>query len=59
MINGVSFVSPSVFALLQVLSDVTNATDLLSKGSVYTLPPNKVIELAIPGQGTISNPVSV
>lgn len=47
-VNGVSFIPPSVPVLLQILSGNFAATDLLPSGSVYTLPPNKVIELSIP-----------
>lgn len=57
-VNNVSFVPPSVPVLLQILSGNTKATELLPKGSVYSLPPNKVIELAIPGHGIIGSPVS-
>lgn len=56
-VNNVSFVPPSVPVLLQILSGATKATDLLPKGSVYSLPPNKVIELAIPGHGILGSPV--
>lgn len=59
LINNVSFVPPSIPVLLQILSGARKATDLLPKGSVYTLPPNKVIEVIIPGRGTVANPVSV
>ncbi|KAF7357251.1 Multicopper oxidase/laccase [Mycena sanguinolenta] len=48
-INGASFNPPSVPVLLQILSGAQNAQDLLPPGSVYTLPPNKVIEISIPG----------
>jgi iron transport multicopper oxidase len=47
-INNVTFVPPSVPVLLQILSDNIAATDLLPKGSVYPLPPNKVVEPSIP-----------
>ncbi|KZP20931.1 multicopper oxidase [Athelia psychrophila] len=47
-INGVSFVSPTIPVLLQILSGAQQATDLLPSGSVYVLPPNKVIELSMP-----------
>ncbi|KZP29155.1 multicopper oxidase [Athelia psychrophila] len=55
-INGVTFEPPSVPVLLQILSGSTKATDLLPKGSVYTLPSNKVIELHIPGHGIAGSP---
>lgn len=56
-INNVSFIPPSVPVLLQILSGSTKATDLLPKGSVYKLPPNKVIELSILGHGILGSPV--
>ncbi|KAF4610777.1 hypothetical protein D9613_007254 [Agrocybe pediades] len=49
LVNGVPFHPPTVPVLLQILSGATSATSLLPAGSVYTLPPNKVIELTIPG----------
>jgi iron transport multicopper oxidase len=49
MINGVSFVPPTVPVLLQILSGATSASDLLPAGSIFTLPPNKVIQVSIPG----------
>jgi len=54
-INGASFVPPTVPVLLQILSGAQTAQDLLPSGSVYTLPPNKVIEINIPG-GSTGNP---
>ncbi|KAJ7164416.1 laccase [Mycena filopes] len=48
-INGASFTPPTVPVLLQILSGAQTATDLLPTGSVFTLPPNSVIELSIPG----------
>jgi hypothetical protein len=56
-INGVTFVSPSVPVLLQILSGKMAATDLLPAGSVYTLPRNKVVELSMPA-GVAGGPVS-
>jgi len=47
-INGFTFDPPSVPVLLQILSGVTAAQDLLPKGSVYTLPKDSVIEISIP-----------
>ncbi|KAF7342559.1 Laccase A [Mycena sanguinolenta] len=54
-INGVSFTSPTVPVLLQILSGAQTAADLLPSGSVYSLPANSVIELSIPG-GTAGAP---
>ncbi|KAJ7613573.1 laccase [Roridomyces roridus] len=48
-VNGVSFVPPTVPVLLQILSGAQAATDLLPSGSVYVLPPNKVVEISVPG----------
>lgn len=48
-INGAHFVPPNVPVLLQILSGARSAQELLPSGSVYTLPPNKVIEVSIPG----------
>ena len=48
MLNNVSFTDPTVPVLLQILSGARAASDLLPKGSVYTLPPNKVIEISFP-----------
>jgi iron transport multicopper oxidase len=58
LVNGVSFESPSVPVLLQILSGATNASDLLPAGSVYGLDLNKSVELTIPG-GAVGGPVSV
>ncbi|KAJ7223866.1 yellow laccase [Mycena haematopus] len=48
-INNASFVPPTAPVLLQILSGAHSAQDLLPKGSVIELPPNKVIEVSIPG----------
>ncbi|KAJ7150798.1 yellow laccase [Mycena filopes] len=48
-INGFSFVPPTVPVLLQILSGAHTAQQLMPKGSVYQLPPNKVVEVSIPG----------
>lgn len=55
-VNGVTFTPPSVPVLLQVLSGVSAAADVLPSGSVYSLPSNSVIEINIPG-GTPGAPV--
>ncbi|KAF9493097.1 hypothetical protein BDN71DRAFT_1607093 [Pleurotus eryngii] len=51
-VNGVSYVNPTAPVLLQILSGAMDATSLLPAGSVYVLPPNKVIEVSIPGLAT-------
>ncbi|KAJ7506089.1 laccase [Mycena galericulata] len=48
-INGATFTPPSVPVLLQILSGASTAAELLPSDSVYTLPPNSVVELSIPG----------
>ncbi|KAJ7056509.1 laccase [Mycena amicta] len=48
-VNGAPFIPPTVPVILQILSGAETAQDLLPPGSVYTLPPNKVIEISIPG----------
>ena len=55
-VNNFSFSPPPVPVLLQVLSGARTAQELMPIGSVYTLPPNKVIEITIPG-GSIGAPV--
>ncbi|KAG6826462.1 hypothetical protein H0H92_015691 [Tricholoma furcatifolium] len=47
-INGFSFDPPSVPVLLQILNGASPSS-LLPSGSVIALPPNKVVELSIPG----------
>ncbi len=56
-VNGATFQPPTLPVLLQIMSGASTATDLLPAGSVYTLPPNKVIEISMPG-GSIGSPVS-
>ncbi|KAF8131813.1 laccase [Boletus edulis] len=46
--GNTSFDNPSVPVLLQILSGARQASELLPSGSVYTLPPNKVIEISFP-----------
>ncbi|EJD07349.1 laccase [Fomitiporia mediterranea MF3/22] len=48
-VNNATFTPPSIPVLLQVLSGASSAQDLLPAGSVYTLPPNKVIEVTVQG----------
>ena len=56
-VNNASFVTPSVPVLLQIISGASTAQSLLPPGSVYVLPPNKVIEISMPG-GAAGSPVS-
>ncbi|KAH9479059.1 Laccase-2 [Psilocybe cubensis] len=48
-VNNASYESPSVPVLLQIMSGKETAQELLPAGSVYVLPPNKVIEISMPG----------
>jgi iron transport multicopper oxidase len=57
LVNGAPFIPPTVPVLLQILSGARTAQELLPPGSVYTLPPNKVIEISMPG-GALGSPVS-
>ncbi|KAG6897671.1 hypothetical protein C0992_012420 [Termitomyces sp. T32_za158] len=58
-VNNVTFKPPTVPVFLQVMNGTYNAADLLPKGGVYKLPPNKVIELIIYGSGEVDGgPVS-
>ncbi|THH08552.1 hypothetical protein EW145_g2616, partial [Phellinidium pouzarii] len=50
-INGVTWSSPSVPILLQILSGKTNPADLLPSGSIYALPGNSTIEISFPSDG--------
>ena len=56
-VNGASFQPPSVPVLLQILSGVQNASDLLPSGSIYGLDKNKSVELTIPALA-LAGPVS-
>ncbi|KAJ7846619.1 laccase 1, partial [Mycena olivaceomarginata] len=48
-VNGAEFIPPTAPVLLQILSGAHTAADLLPPGSIYTLPPNSVIEISVPG----------
>ena len=56
-VNGVRYRAPTVPVLLQILSGVQQATDLMPNGSVYVLEPNKVVELTMKMVGA-AGPVS-
>jgi iron transport multicopper oxidase len=58
-INNVSYHNPPTPVLLQMLSGAQHPSDLLPIGSVYELPPNKVVEIALPNTGAApGGPVS-
>ncbi|OAX34405.1 laccase [Rhizopogon vinicolor AM-OR11-026] len=50
-LNDVSFQNPPISVLLQMLSGARHPSELLPKGSVYELPPNKVVEITLPNTG--------
>ncbi|KAF8806820.1 laccase 3 precursor [Phlegmacium glaucopus] len=54
-VNNATFEPPTVPVLLQILSGAQTAQDMLPSDSLYVLPPNKVIEISIPG-GSIASP---
>ena len=56
-VNGATFIPPTAPVLLQIISGAMTPQSLLPPGSVYVLPPNKVIEISIPG-GSTGSPVS-
>ncbi|KAG2064938.1 laccase [Suillus decipiens] len=46
-VNNVTYQSPPVPVLLQILSGARDPSQLLPNGSVYVLKPNKVVELTV------------
>ncbi|KAJ3514732.1 hypothetical protein NLJ89_g2203 [Agrocybe chaxingu] len=54
-VNGATFAPPTVPVLLQIMSGARTPAELLPTGSVYVLPPNKVVELSLPG-GAVGSP---
>ncbi|KAG6888934.1 hypothetical protein C0995_004947, partial [Termitomyces sp. Mi166 len=50
-INGISYISPTLPVLLQLLSGAKDPQDLLPSEQVFLLPPNKLIEISVPGGG--------
>jgi iron transport multicopper oxidase len=56
-VNNASFIPPTVPVLLQIISGASTPQELLPPGDVYVLPPNKVIEISMPG-GSAGSPVS-
>jgi len=55
-VNGVSYESPTIPILLQILSGVP-VGDLLPAGSIYPLSRGESVELYIPA-GVVGGPVS-
>ena len=56
-VNNASFIPPTLPVLLQIISGASTPQELLPPGDVYVLPPNKVIEISMPG-GSPGSPVS-
>ncbi|KAJ3568355.1 hypothetical protein NP233_g5768 [Leucocoprinus birnbaumii] len=50
-INGISYISPTVPVLLQLLSGAKKPQDLLPSEQVFVVPKNALIEVNIPGTG--------
>jgi len=50
-INGISYISPTVPVLLQILSGAKQPTDLLPSEQVFVVPRNKIVQVTIPGTG--------
>jgi hypothetical protein len=60
LINNVTFQPPLFLYCFKFLSGARKASELLPNGSLFTLPPNKVVELSIPpgrGPGTPVSPI--
>jgi iron transport multicopper oxidase len=57
LINDVQYTSPSVPVLLQILSGAVSPSELEPKGSVYTLPKDKVIEISMPPDDAPGRPI--
>ncbi|KAJ7238982.1 laccase [Mycena rebaudengoi] len=51
-INGISYLSPSLPVLLQLLSGAAKPTDFLPSEQVIVLPKNTIVDISIPGGGT-------
>ncbi|KAG2050945.1 Cupredoxin, partial [Suillus hirtellus] len=52
-VNNVMYHNPLTPVLLQMLSGAQHPSDLLLGGSVYELPSNKVVEIALPNTGLL------
>ncbi|KAG9316052.1 Cupredoxin [Chiua virens] len=52
-INNVTWKDPSTPVLLQILSGKLHPSQLMPSGSLYELPPNKVIEISFPNNAPL------
>ncbi|KAF9468169.1 laccase [Collybia nuda] len=50
-INGISYLSPTLPVLLQLLSGAKAPADLIPSEQAFIIPANKLIEISIPGTG--------
>ncbi|KAJ3562276.1 hypothetical protein NP233_g9679 [Leucocoprinus birnbaumii] len=50
-INGISYISPTIPVLLQILSGAKTPQDLLPSEQVFVVPRNALIQVTIPGTG--------
>ncbi|KAF7360966.1 Laccase 3 [Mycena sanguinolenta] len=50
-INGISYLSPSLPVLLQLLSGAAKPSDFLPSEQIIILPSNSIIDITIPGMG--------
>ncbi|KAF7760657.1 CAZyme family AA1 [Agaricus bisporus var. burnettii] len=50
-INGISYISPTVPVLLQILSGAKRPEDVLPSNQIFFVPKNSLIEVNIPGEG--------
>ncbi|KAJ7513126.1 laccase 3 [Mycena galericulata] len=50
-INGISYLSPSLPVLLQLLSGAAKPTDFLPSEQIIILPSNSIVDISIPGTG--------
>ncbi|KAJ6453953.1 laccase [Mycena sanguinolenta] len=50
-INGISYLSPSLPVLLQLLSGAAKPSDFLPSEQIIVLPSNSIIDITIPGMG--------
>ncbi|KAJ7628126.1 putative laccase 1d precursor [Mycena polygramma] len=50
-INGISYLSPSLPVLLQLLSGASKPSDFIPSEQLILLPPNSIVDISIPGNG--------
>ncbi|KAF8351842.1 laccase [Amanita rubescens] len=53
-VNGIQYTPPKLPLLLQILSGTVSPHGYLPKGTVYTLPRYKLVEISIPGDSPLS-----